>query len=82
MVASLEGRKNIVGRRVAQARALHLPPITQDELSGKLAGIGIGLDRAAIAKIETDRRGVLDFELKALARALNVKADWLLGGRK
>jgi transcriptional regulator with XRE-family HTH domain len=51
-------------------------------LSGKLAGIGIGLDRAAIAKIETDRRGVLDFELKALARALNVKADWLLGGRK
>jgi hypothetical protein len=38
------------------------------------------LDRAAVAKIEGDRRGVLDFELKAIAEVLEVPVDWLLGG--
>jgi len=54
--------------------------LTQDALSGKVAKLGVQLDRAAIAKIEGDLRGVLDFELKALATALHVRVDWLLGG--
>ena len=74
--------KNIVGSRVAQARAAFEPPLTQDALSGKLARVGIQLDRAAIAKIENNHRRVLDYELKALADALGVEVDWLLGGRK
>lgn len=73
-------RKNIVGRRVAQARVRFEPALTQDALSGKLAGLGIQLDRAAIAKIENDHRYVLDFELKALAQVLGVEVGWLLGG--
>ncbi len=73
-------RKNIVGRRVAQARADFEPPLTQDALSGKLARLGIQLDRAAIAKIETNQRHVVDYELKALAEALVVDVKWLLGG--
>ena len=72
-------RKNISGRRIAEARAHARPPLTQEELSGKLALLGIQLDRAAIAKIESDRRGVLDFELKAIAAVLDVRVDWLLG---
>ena len=48
-------------------------------LSGRLALLGIQLDRAAIAKIETNRRGVLDYELKAIAEVLGVEIDWLLG---
>jgi len=71
--------KNIVGRRVAEARNLIEPPITQDALSGKLARLGIQLDRAAIAKIENNHRRVLDYELKALATALGVQVDWLFG---
>jgi transcriptional regulator with XRE-family HTH domain len=71
-------RKNIVGRRVAAARQSSDPPLTQDALSGKLARLGIQLDRAAVAKIENDHRYVLDYELKALAEALGVGADWLL----
>lgn len=71
--------KNIVGRRVAEARNLFQPPITQDALSGKLARLGIQLDRAAIAKIENNHRRVLDYELKALATTLSVGVDWLLG---
>ena len=75
-------RKNIVGRRVAEARATFEPPLTQDALSGRLARVGVLLDRAAIAKIENDHRHVLDYELKALADALGVEIDWLLRGRK
>jgi HTH-type transcriptional regulator, cell division transcriptional repressor len=75
-------RKNIVGRRVAEARQECKPALTQDALSGKLAQLGIQLDRAAIAKIENDLRHVLDYELKALAKALGVDLNWLLGDDK
>ncbi len=71
--------KNITGERLAKARAAHKPPLTQDALSGRLALVGVSLDRAAIAKIETDRRRVLDYELLGFAKILGVKADWLLG---
>jgi HTH-type transcriptional regulator, cell division transcriptional repressor len=71
--------KNIVGPRIAKARQLATPPLTQDQLAGRLARHSVLLDRAAIAKIETNRRRVFDFELKALAKALRVSVDWLLG---
>lgn len=76
------GRRNISGERIAQARGLFKPPLTQDDLSGRVARLGVQLDRAAIAKIENDLRGVLDYELKALAIALGVEVDWLLGGEE
>ena len=72
-------RKNIIGRRLAEARRLCEPPLTQDALSGKLARLGINLDRAAIAKIENNHRHVFDYEVKAFARVLGVEATWLLG---
>jgi transcriptional regulator with XRE-family HTH domain len=75
-------RKNIVGRRVAQARQRCNPALTQDALSGRLARLGIQLDRAAVAKIENNHRHVLDYELKALANVLDVDANWLLGDKK
>ena len=74
--------KNIVGKRVAEARSFFRPPMTQDALSGKLAQFGVQLDRAAIAKIENNLRGVLDYELKALAIALSVQVSWLLGDQR
>jgi transcriptional regulator with XRE-family HTH domain len=75
-------RKNIIGERVAEARRACSPELTQDALSGRLARLGIQLDRAAIAKIENDHRYVLDYELKALADVLGVSASWLLGDGK
>jgi len=76
------GQKNIIAKRVAQARQARNPPLTQDGLSGKLARVGIQLDRAAIAKIENNHRRVLDYEVKALAAVLGVEAGWLLGEGK
>ena len=81
-MAKHSARKNIVGRRVAEARAKFEPALTQDALSGKLSRLGIQLDRAAIAKIENNYRHVLDYELKALAEALGVDVDWLLGDER
>jgi hypothetical protein len=78
-VAKKPAWKNIVGSRVARARKGSTPTLTQDALSGRLARLGIQLDRAAIAKIENNYRCVLDYELKALADALGVEVNWLLG---
>jgi transcriptional regulator with XRE-family HTH domain len=75
-------RKNIVGRRVAEARQNSESALTQDALSGKLAKLGIQLDRAAIAKIENGHRHVVDYELKALANVLGIDVNWLLGDKK
>ncbi len=76
------GAKNIVGARIAEVRASPEDLLTQDALSGRLAKAGLQLDRAAIAKIETGKRYVLDYELKAIAEVLGVDFSWLLGVTK
>lgn len=71
-------RQNIIGQRVKEARAVAQIPVTQEGLSRKLGRLGVSIDRAGIAKIETGIRGVLDYELVAIAKALGVKVSWLL----
>lgn len=73
---------NIVGDRVRDGRAKRKPPLTQDELSGQLAALGVTIDRAGVSKLESGTRSVLDYELKALAKALGVSVGWLLGIEK
>ncbi len=51
--------QNLIGKRVKEARAKS--EYTQEKLSQKLATLGVSIDRAGIAKIETGIRGVLDF---------------------
>ena len=70
---------NLIGRRVKKARLGHKPWLSQDALSGRLAVRGVSIDRAGVAKIESGRRYVSDFEVKALAQALGVSVGWLLG---
>jgi hypothetical protein len=71
--------QNLIGKRVKEARNNAQPPVTQDELSKQLSKHGVSIDRAGIAKIETGIRGVLDFEIVAIAKVLDVKVAWLLG---
>jgi len=75
-------KRNISGKRIAEARVAVQPQLTQEDLSGRLALYGVQLDRASIAKIENNLRRVLDYELKAFAVALGVRVDWLLGDDK
>ena len=71
--------RNIIGERVKEARQLFNPPLTQDQLSGRLAKEGIQIDRVVLAKIESGLRCAFDYEVKALASILRVDANWLLG---
>jgi transcriptional regulator with XRE-family HTH domain len=73
--------QNLIGERVKRARAAANPPLTQEQLSKRLAKQGVSIDRAGIAKIEAGIRGVLDFELVAISKALDVSVSSLLGQR-
>ena len=72
-----ENKKNICGDKVRSARLRNKTAITQQDLSARLAIMGISIDRTAISKIEAGRRIVTDFELYGLSKALNVPIDWL-----
>jgi transcriptional regulator with XRE-family HTH domain len=69
--------QNLIGNRVKAARTE--AQLTQAEVSQKLGKLGVLVDRAGVAKIEAGIRGVLDFEVVALAKVLGVKLTWLLG---
>jgi len=71
--------RNIIGDRIREARQLFNPPLTQDQLAGRLAKKGIQLDRVALTKVENGLRCAFDFEVKALSAVLKVDANWLLG---
>ena len=73
-------KKNIIGQRVQKSR--FRKNITQDELSAKLARIGVQIDRAGISKIENGSRCVYDFELKAFAKVMETSTEWLIGNSK
>ena len=71
--------RNIIGERLKEARQQFNPPLTQDQLAGRLAKAGIQMDRVALAKVEGGLRCAFDFEVKALASVLKIDANWLLG---
>lgn len=70
---------NICGERVRIGRALHKPPLTQDELAIKINLMGMEMTKLIISRIETNQRHVCDGELRMLAKALGVTMDWLCG---
>lgn len=74
--------RNIIGKRVRDARQRSNPSISQDDLAGRLAAQGIVLDRSAVSRIEGQDRYVMDYEAAALARALKVSVAWLFGESK
>lgn len=73
------GSKNLIGPRLRAARARDRASITQQELTARLALLGVDMDRTAISKIEAGERIVADFELLAISKALGVSVEWLLG---
>lgn len=72
-------QSNICGPIISQIRARSKPPITQEDLSARLQTYGLEIDRVTIAKIETQRRRVYDYEISAFCKVLKVKASTLLG---
>lgn len=75
-----EGKaRNIIGRRIRQARLKCAPPVSQDDLTGRLAAQGIVLDQTAISRIENQSRYLMDYEVAAIAKCLRVSVAWLFG---
>jgi hypothetical protein len=71
-------RRNITGARIRKARLAAKPPVSQDDLSGRLANLGVILDQGAISRIENEDRYLMDYEFAAIARALRIKPSSLI----
>ncbi|MDR0531019.1 MAG: XRE family transcriptional regulator [Oscillospiraceae bacterium] len=70
------GNRNIVGAKVQERRReLRLK---QRDLLAYLNKNGVELNASGLSKLEGQFRSVTDFELRCLARALDVSAAWLL----
>jgi transcriptional regulator with XRE-family HTH domain len=71
------GDMNIIGARVEkQRKAIGMK---QKDLLAQLQVSGIDLNASGLSKLEGQLRGVTDYELKAIAIALDVSVNWLLG---
>lgn len=77
---SVNRQSNICGPAVAQLR--RKAGISQAELSLRCRSAGWPVARSVLAKIETRRRAVSDYELVALAAALGTRVDRLLAVRR
>jgi transcriptional regulator with XRE-family HTH domain len=71
--------RNILGSRIRKARLKCKPPVSQEDLAGRLASQGILLDRSALSRIEGEERYLMDYEIAAIARALKIEIAWLFG---
>ncbi len=72
-----QGKKNICGERVHEARCKLR--MTQSDLAAKLQLSDIIIERDSISRIEIGTRFVADYEIRELAKILDVSVNWLLG---
>lgn len=70
------GKKNLCGNRIRQARLKQR--LSQYELAAKLQTEGVSIEQDSISRIEIGTRFVADYEVKVLAKVLNVPVQWLL----
>ena len=75
-IYDFEGKKNICGKRVKEAR--QKLGLTQVDLAARLQVAGVIIERDSVSRIEIGTRFVADYEIVALAKCLSVSADWLL----
>lgn len=55
------------------------PPVSQEDLSGRLARLGIQITQTSLSKLENKQRYVMDYEAVAIAKVLKIKVSWLFG---
>lgn len=70
------GKKNVCGARIKEARTKY--HLSQSDLAAKMQIEGITIERDSISRIEIGTRFVTDYELRAFAKILHVKLEWLL----
>jgi len=65
--------RNIIGNRIREIR--NNASITQEDLTARLNVLGIDIDRPMVSKIENCTREIVDYEIKAFAKALKVSIE-------
>ena len=75
-IYDFEGKKNISGDRIHQARAAMR--LSQADLAARMQINGVSIEREAISKIETGGRFVTDYELMVFSKVLHVSMEWLI----
>ena len=70
------GKKNLYGNRIREARLRQR--LSQYDLAARLQTQGILIEQDSINRIEIGTRFVADYEVKVLAKVLNVPLEWLL----
>ena len=70
------GKKNLCGNRIREARLRQR--LSQYDLAARLQTQGILIEQDSISRIEIGTRFVTDYEVKVLAKVLNVPLEWLL----
>lgn len=70
---------NICGERVRLGRAMHKPPMTQEDLAREINLMGMEMTKLMVSRIEKNQRHVCDAELLMLSRALGKSMEWLCG---
>lgn len=70
------GERNVIGRRIREARLKRKPIVSQEDLAARLATRGVYFDRSAISRMEKQGRFIRDYEIIAIAEALKIPVAW------
>ena len=70
------GKKNLCGNRIREARLRQR--LSQYDLAARLQTQCILIEQDSISRIEIGTRFLADYEVKVLAKVLNVPLEWLL----
>lgn len=71
-------KKNLISERLITLRKLH--PLSQRDLARKLQLEGYDIDKNVITRIETNKRYVKDYEIRAFAQVFHISYDYLIDG--
>lgn len=72
------GTKNMVGSKIVKFREKH--GIKQKDFLAQLQVLGLDISATSLSRLEGQYRLVQDFEIVALAKALEITTDELLNG--
>ena len=76
-IYGFQGKSNICGDRIREARKKKR--MSQTELAAKMQLEGIQMAQDSISRIEIGTRFVPDYELPLYSKILSVSVEWLLG---
>ena len=76
IIGKVTDQCNICGQNVRKLRIEK--KMSQDQLAAKLQTEGLGVNQNSVSRIETGKRIVADYELKAIAQVFGVPVDALL----